>query len=73
MERKCRHYMNCVICNKPTERKSYWAKTCSDDCLSKLRSIHSRNLKLKRKEKPVKYINYYENEEDVVEKILETL
>lgn len=66
--------MNCVICNKPTERKSYWAKTCSDTCLSKLKSIQSSNaLKLKRKEKPIKYINYYENEEDVVEKILETL
>lgn len=65
--------MNCVICNKPVKRK-HKAVTCSDPCLYKLRSIQSSNaLKLKRKEKPIKYINYYENEEDVVEKILESL
>jgi len=65
--------LNCVICNKPVERKGYWAKTCSDECLSKLRSIQSRNAIKLRKIKPLRYINYYENEDDVIEEILEAL
>lgn len=65
--------MNCVICNKPVERKGYWAKTCSDTCLSKLKSIQSSNAIKLRKTKPMPYINYYENEDDVIEEILDSL